>query len=317
MRVIYEPRGKAREYAPLAVNLYTGGWNGGGCNNGCKYCYVQWMPGFRDRRGQPLCLRDGVLEQLEKDVEELAARGCQDEILLSFTHDPFLPSDTSIQTEQGFVPMPPIMLHPVQRALDILVETGLKWTTLTKNPYIALTAGEDFYRKAGARCRFGVSLSWVAEATEEARWWEPNADIPALRINCLGQAKDYLGLRTWVSLEPVLDPVQAIELICSYSDIVDEWRIGLANYVEKWPAEAQEQYWGYWRGFWLRVRQPWHGFDWAVAAKEFGEWLANTLQKHARAWYVKHSLRPYMPKGFPYEMGDVSHASKSNVSRGN
>ena len=32
--VVYEPRGKAREYSPLAANLYSG------CSHQCKYCYA-------------------------------------------------------------------------------------------------------------------------------------------------------------------------------------------------------------------------------------------------------------------------------------
>lgn len=33
MSIIYEPRGKAREYSDLAVNLFTG------CSHACRYCY--------------------------------------------------------------------------------------------------------------------------------------------------------------------------------------------------------------------------------------------------------------------------------------
>ena len=32
--VVYVPKGAALEYAPLAVNLYTG------CSHGCKYCFA-------------------------------------------------------------------------------------------------------------------------------------------------------------------------------------------------------------------------------------------------------------------------------------
>ena len=32
--VIYEPAGKAKEYNPLALNLYSG------CTHGCLYCYA-------------------------------------------------------------------------------------------------------------------------------------------------------------------------------------------------------------------------------------------------------------------------------------
>ena len=34
MQVIYEPQGRAGEFAPLAANLYRG------CGHGCSYCYV-------------------------------------------------------------------------------------------------------------------------------------------------------------------------------------------------------------------------------------------------------------------------------------
>lgn len=37
IQTIYEPSGKAREYSPLALNLYKG------CDHGCNYCYVPDM----------------------------------------------------------------------------------------------------------------------------------------------------------------------------------------------------------------------------------------------------------------------------------
>ncbi len=34
LSVVYEPRGRAREYSPLALNLYRG------CSSRCVYCYA-------------------------------------------------------------------------------------------------------------------------------------------------------------------------------------------------------------------------------------------------------------------------------------
>ena len=33
MKIIYKPRGAAKEYAALALNIYRG------CTHGCRYCY--------------------------------------------------------------------------------------------------------------------------------------------------------------------------------------------------------------------------------------------------------------------------------------
>ncbi len=59
MKAIYAPTGLAREYALLAVNLFTG------CAHGCLYCYA-------DQRAMPS--REGVLEALEREAAALANR---------------------------------------------------------------------------------------------------------------------------------------------------------------------------------------------------------------------------------------------------
>ena len=55
MHLIYEPTGAAREYSPLALNVYTGG-----CEHRCVYCYCrngrEWTarPKVRNLNGQQL-----------------------------------------------------------------------------------------------------------------------------------------------------------------------------------------------------------------------------------------------------------------------
>jgi len=67
MNIIYEPKGRAREYAELAANLYSG------CAHGCEYCYA---PGALrvNRTDFRLCVkpRKDCLQQLEKDAAKLA-----------------------------------------------------------------------------------------------------------------------------------------------------------------------------------------------------------------------------------------------------
>ena len=64
MNVIYEQKGRAREYAPLACNLYMG------CTHGCKYCYApgcmhkkseEWHESARARSENVLGLKKTVL----------------------------------------------------------------------------------------------------------------------------------------------------------------------------------------------------------------------------------------------------------------
>ncbi len=82
MPVIYEPRGKAREYSDLAVNLFTG------CSHACRYCYCPAIL----RKTVDACAfdpqpRKGILRDLQRDAKKL--RGDPREILLSFISDPY------------------------------------------------------------------------------------------------------------------------------------------------------------------------------------------------------------------------------------
>lgn len=55
-RVIYSPKGKAREYAENAANFYVG------CSNGCTYCYL--------RKGRGAKVLGGNTPELKKALRE-------------------------------------------------------------------------------------------------------------------------------------------------------------------------------------------------------------------------------------------------------
>jgi len=78
MSIIYEPRGKAREYSALAANLYKG------CSHACAYCFAPSAT-FTDRlvfsQKSYIKPRPGVLGQLEKDSKKLA--GNSEPVLIS------------------------------------------------------------------------------------------------------------------------------------------------------------------------------------------------------------------------------------------
>jgi DNA repair photolyase len=83
MSIIYEPKGRAKEYCELAANLYRG------CGHGCKYCYApEATRTDREkfyREPQP---RKDVISKLSKQLEKNTFNG---PVLLCFTCDPYQP----------------------------------------------------------------------------------------------------------------------------------------------------------------------------------------------------------------------------------
>lgn len=206
MAVIYEPRGKAREYSELACNLYKG------CSHACIYCYA---PGatFTARetfsshsyiRPRPLILQD-----LAKDAEKMA--GDHRSILLSFTSDAYQPAEKDFQV--------------TRKALGIMALYGLRPQILTKGGPWAINRDMDLLRKSNAIW----AASLTSDQTKESLEWEPGAALPDERIAALKIAKA-AGLQTWVSFEPVINPEAVYRLIDQTHSFVDLYKVGKLNY---------------------------------------------------------------------------------------
>ncbi|MHC4715093.1 MAG: radical SAM protein [Planctomycetota bacterium] len=213
MRIIYEPRGKAREYAPLAANLYSG------CSHGCKYCYVPGCLRCSREDFAAVSVRRNVLGLLERDARQL--NGDTREILLCFTCDPYQEAERTERVSR--------------RALEMLLENRLRVRLLTKNPALALELDPDLM-KAG-EVEFGTTLIFADDGKRAE--WEPFAPTVQSRIAALRTARD-MGLKTWVSLEPVIDPDEALALIGLMHDFVDVWKVGRWNHDARanaidWP----------------------------------------------------------------------------------
>jgi len=206
-RIIYEPSGKAREYAPLAANLYTG------CGHRCTYCYAPDMLYGKTRTDfhnnvEP---KKNVLERFARDAKKLGDAEDDREIFLSFITDPYQPLD--------------IELKITREAIKILIANNLRFTILTKGGSRAV---RDFdllrdYKK----CSFGTTI--VFDSLISTQHWEPGAPSPFDRLMTM-QAAKYWGIRTWVSLEPVIDPEQALNLVRCFNEYVDHWKVGKINH---------------------------------------------------------------------------------------
>lgn len=204
MNLIYEPKGKAREYAPLACNVYSG------CDHACKYCYApSACHRYRESFIIPTDRPGNFLETLKKDAEKMPQESRLSSVLLSFTCDPYQKFDTIRRT--------------TRQVIKILHETGFNVTILTKGGSRAL-ADLDLFTLQDT---FATTLTTLDES--ESLEWEPGAALPENRINTIKEFKK-AGISTWVSLEPVINPAQVQQIIRETSDFVDLYKVGKLNY---------------------------------------------------------------------------------------
>lgn len=207
MQAIYEPKGRAEEYAPLAVNLYDG------CGHGCTYCYcpeiLKRFGKIKDRaefhyNPKP---RKGILKQLRKDTKKY--KGHPGPVLLCFMCDPY----SNIEEDEKLT----------QQAIKILGEAGMRIRVLTKNGSLAC---RDIDLFAQYNAEVGTTIT-VLDDRRSA--YEPGTssvrERKQLLINCHEKA-----IKTWLSLEPVLFTEDSLAVIATFNDFVDMFRIGKLNH---------------------------------------------------------------------------------------
>jgi len=200
MPAIYVPRGKAGEYAPLAANLYKG------CSHGCKYCYAPACTYQEREQFLKAIPRAKILEQLWTDIKKPIPR---QPVLLSFTSDPYQPIEDDYKI--------------TRKAIQILHHGNFPVIILTKG---GRRAERDF-NLLRPDDQVGATLTFINDS--DSLTWEPGAALPKERLAMLKHAKEH-GLRTWASIEPVIDPEQSLELIRVSAPYVDEFKVGKLNH---------------------------------------------------------------------------------------
>lgn len=212
MKPIYEPKGRAGEYADLALNIYTG------CPHGCTYCYVPAILRVRKEDFHAkVSPRAGIVNAVCRQLEREQISGKL--IHLCFTCDPYPAGvDTTVTRE----------------VIQAIKRSGNHVQLLTKHP------SERDFDLLDDGDWFGVTISCLRYP---ARIEEPGAMVPEERLHTLAAAKAR-GIRTWVSAEPVLDPYAIFDLLRmdEYSNTYDRIAIGKLNHRPseidwKWFAE--------------------------------------------------------------------------------
>lgn len=203
--IIYAPAGQAGEYAKLATNPYRG------CGHKCLYCYVpQVLKMDRQTFDNDVQARPNFIGKLVNDAEKYQAAGITEQVLLSFTTDPYNPLDKKLMLSR--------------RVIEVLQAHGLAVCTLTKGGYRALRdldlfrSGHDSFASTLTSLDPAVSLEW-----------EAGAALPKERIDTLRQFHN-AGIYTWVSLEPVYDVEATLEIIRQTHEFVNLYKVGRINY---------------------------------------------------------------------------------------
>lgn len=191
MKPIYEPKGKAKEYGDLAINIYTG------CPHRCSYCFApQVLHRDRERFHTMVEPRPGIVEATKAQLEREQITGKT--IHLCFTCDPY---PTGYDTT------------PTREIIKAIKSAGNHVQILTKGDGsrdFDLLDGEDWY---------GITYDGQYGGVY----------MPSDRLIDIWEAHGR-GIKTWCSFEPVLDADRVLETMEECADILDRVKIGKLNY---------------------------------------------------------------------------------------
>jgi len=193
MKPIYEPRGAAKEYGDLALNIYTG------CPHRCFYCFApSVLRRDREKFHSDVRPRENIEDETRKQLER---EGISEKLIhLCFTCDPYPTGYDTTSTRE---------------IIKLLKAYGNHVQILTKG-----TGSRDFDLLDGGDW-YGVTLDGQIE--------HPGVGTHHRFIDLM-HAHDR-GIRTWVSFEPVVDAESVLRDIKSVAQIgVDKVKIGKLNY---------------------------------------------------------------------------------------
>ena len=251
--LIYQPQGAAGEYAKWAINLYHG------CSNGCTYCYnrrgvLSHVFGDKPELAAPIiksrdrqinyflelkkltahnpipdvvienCTNIAIRSWIYIDTKRIGVSRLIEDggVFMSFTCDP-LDAEDNVQN---------YTLYAVKR----LLKYGIPATLLTKN---VAWLKEDNWKKLLKEypkhicCSTHHALLTIGFTITGNDKLEPNAPSTEKRIEALRKLHDEYKIKTFVSLEPIIDLHSASEVIKKTYKITDEIRIGAQSPIKK------------------------------------------------------------------------------------
>ena len=202
---ISKPEGRAGEYWEYVLNIYAT------CNHGCTYCYARSMyerwHGKGSFNAAPV-VRSGLIEGLRKQLSKGEIVGRL--IGLCDMCDPY-PAEIDTSATREIIKL----LKEYGNHVQILTKGGKR----AERDFDLLDANDWF---GATWCGYTVDDIDVVRA-------EPNTGNPRERLRSIEKAKE-LGIKTWVSFEPVIGDVDVLYLLENHRDRFDKVKIGKMNY---------------------------------------------------------------------------------------
>lgn len=208
-KALYNPSGKAGEYAEWAVNFYNG------CSNDCSYCYLKKGVLSKNWSTSPTlkkCFRDDdharkvFLSEAMKNMKELQANG----IFMSFTTDPMMPETYGLTSYVlAFCLLYDIPLQILTKRADLInlfIDKCSAFSGVIRN-----------------RILRNISIGFTITGHDES---EGNASSTGERMSAMQKLHEE-GFKTFASIEPVIDIKRAMSIIIEIRDFCDLMKIGL------------------------------------------------------------------------------------------
>lgn len=204
------------EMAAQAAEIWSG------CSYSCRYPCLPVARSWARRFGDPSSdwgtaettprVRHGDVLNLTGLAELQAAGGYAPPVFLSLLSDCYPVSEERANVTRWTIRE----LHRHGVGVRVLTKSGTR---------AVRDFAPDFPDGLGSHPddAYGATLTFLDD--DDSRRWEPRAALPAERMDGLQEAHRR-GLPTWASLTPVIDPVQALDLIRATAPYVGLYTIG-------------------------------------------------------------------------------------------
>lgn len=235
-KLIYQPQGPAGEYAKWAVNLHNG------CTHGCTYCYNR--RGFMSHAfGEESKLASPIVKKIEKTDLEPYFHGGWDKRLaensrLADIVGNFLAADVEKIGKERLIadggvffsfksdPLELSNYNATVPAVLSLTNEDIPVSILTKcTAWMQDLAVIELFSIKKSLLTIGFTITGMDDM-------EVNAPSTKERLDALRKVHE-MGIKTFVSLEPVIDISKAIDVLHDCLPYSDEIRIGLQSPYKK------------------------------------------------------------------------------------